>query len=351
MVSNTLRLLCLFLASWCWVSPALAQIESLMELHEEEVCSYFGENVPPRITLFTADAEAESVIKTIIRATGLVPNFVLRAGGVATAAAVIREEKRYIIYSQQFMHNITQKTGNPWPAISVLAHEIGHHLNGHTLMTDPEMRPRLELEADYYSGFVLQRMGASLEEARKAIEIFGSPVSSPSHPAKYDRLAAITNGWVASCNADAGCRQLLRRPPAPVAAQPAPQPRVAPPVARPRPAPSGGRPAPNPACELGDEECDELMANACLPGDPGCSRRTAPGARPYMPEASGGPVGRLLGSGQLTRPCGCWNGSNSLPPSQVSDARCQSGVARLYQCPGEASCPGRSNRPFAYVCS
>lgn len=170
----------------------------------KDTCSYFGEGLPEQLTTFSSDSEAESVIKSIIESSGLVPNFEIKAAGVPNAAAVIYGQKGFILYDQYFVRNLTQKAESKWAAISVMAHEIGHHLNGHTL-SQTGSRPKIELEADYYSGFVLQRMGASVDEARKAMEIFGSPSGSATHLPRHDRLAAITNGWISSCNSDPNC--------------------------------------------------------------------------------------------------------------------------------------------------
>ena len=86
-----------------------------------------------------------------------------------------------------------------------MAHEVGHHLNGHTL-SDVGSRPKRELEADYYSGFILQRLGANLDDARVAMLKLGSDSGSRTHPARHDRLAAIGNGWMKACDSDPNCR-------------------------------------------------------------------------------------------------------------------------------------------------
>ena len=39
---------------------------------------------------------------------------------------------RYIYYNQDFMKEITSRT-NYWSNMSILAHEVGHHINGLTI--------------------------------------------------------------------------------------------------------------------------------------------------------------------------------------------------------------------------
>lgn len=121
-------------------------------------------------------------------------NFEILAANVPNAMATIRGEKRYILYNQEFMMGVKNATQTDWGGTSILAHEIGHHLQGHTIQAGGS-RPVIELEADKYSGFVLQRMGASLNEAKAAMEQIGSDSGSSTHPKKRDRLVSIVAGW------------------------------------------------------------------------------------------------------------------------------------------------------------
>ena len=204
------------------LAPAGAGAQVGEAIETGKTCSYFGESVPSKVTTFSSDAEAEAVVKQIIAASGLTPNFDVMAAGVPNAAAIIRGSRRFILYDQYFVRSLREMAGTRWAPISVMAHEIGHHLNGHTLESSGS-RPRVELEADYYSGFVLQRMGATIAESRVAMEKFGDPQGSATHPAKHDRLAAIANGWTKACESDPKCHQSGTTPtatPAPPRAEP-----------------------------------------------------------------------------------------------------------------------------------
>src|SRR5205823_4509479 len=122
------------------------------------------------IRLFPATSEAKKAIQQILDVVGLRPNFEINAANVDNAAAIIYNGRRYILYNTKFMTDINTAAHTNWAGISILAHEIGHHLNGHTL-SDQGSRPDLELEADEFSGFVLRKMGATLHEAQFAMEI------------------------------------------------------------------------------------------------------------------------------------------------------------------------------------
>lgn len=167
-------------------------------------CEYAGETLPGEIYTFEADEDAREGLRLLLARTGLEQNFSLDAANVPNAVAVIINGKRRILYNQEFMLNVKAATKDDWASRTVLAHEVGHHLQGHTL--EATARPRNELEADRYAGFLLHGMGATLAQARLAVERYTSDFASETHPPKSARLAAVTNGWNAS-------RELTRRAP------------------------------------------------------------------------------------------------------------------------------------------
>jgi hypothetical protein len=148
----------------------------------------------PAMNQFTSEAEAKAIISRITGVVGLKPNFQIKTGNVDNAAALVYGGKRYIIYNPVFIRQITAAVKTDWGSISILAHEVGHHLNGHTL-TGKGSIPSLELEADEFSGYVLRKMGASLAEAQAAMQVLASAKDSPTHPARTKRIAAIRQGW------------------------------------------------------------------------------------------------------------------------------------------------------------
>ena len=163
-------------------------------LHLDNGCIYSGESFKTDIYSFDSDAEAEGALKRVMKFTGLPANFVIKAADVPNAQASISGTTRLILYNQLFMMKVKQATNTDWAAISILAHEIGHHLAGHTL-DGLGSRPSKELEADRFSGFILAKMGATLEQSLVAIESIASDEGSVTHPPRSARIAAITNGW------------------------------------------------------------------------------------------------------------------------------------------------------------
>ena len=206
------------------------------QITSDNACSYYGENISKNLYSFSSDEQAKTFVARVMEYTGLPQNFDIRAANVPNAAAVIEGGKRYILYSQAFMTEIVENTRTDWSATSIMAHEIGHHLAGHTLDNEGS-RPIKELEADRFSGHVLFKMGASLDEAKAAMDAAASEGGSSSHPPKSARLAAIHNGWVAAKD------QETAKTPSPPQPEPEPDPD---PVAVPLPDPDPVTPEPPP---------------------------------------------------------------------------------------------------------
>lgn len=176
-----------------------------------QACSYDGEPVNASASSLNGQApnECALAVRRIMEFTGLPANFVVVSGPVENAAAVIlldanRIPRRVIAFNPKFMAEATAAVGgNKWGPISVMAHEIAHHLSGHTIVPGGS-RPEIELEADKFSGFVLQKMGAPLADATKMILTIGSAHGSPTHPDKQRRADAIGQGWMEACQQRGG---------------------------------------------------------------------------------------------------------------------------------------------------
>lgn len=169
------------------------------------ICAYYGENARYNngdicnYMKFESNDEAEKVVDGILQQVGLKRNFiVMECPNVENALAVNLPSDigtlRYIIYDNKFLEKVERRASSGWTATSILAHEIAHHLNGHTLDFGGS-RPEKELEADEFSGFVLYKLGATLSEAQAAINSLQSDQGSSTHPPKSRRLSAIAKGW------------------------------------------------------------------------------------------------------------------------------------------------------------
>jgi hypothetical protein len=153
--------------------------------------------IPPEMPAsdFSSVYEAGQYVHVMLDSINWRENFRLREQyGINNAYATIIRNLRYIVYDNNFLENLDSYAGTRWASLSVLAHEMGHHYRNH-IVDGTGSTPSKELEADYFSGYVMAKIGASLDEARVAMEKIASPQASSTHPGRADRLNAITNGW------------------------------------------------------------------------------------------------------------------------------------------------------------
>lgn len=144
---------------------------------------------------FVSDRDAKYAVSQILYYCGLEPNFIIVVDyEIPNAQAYVHRKKRYIKFNPEFMERVVDSTYTDWAAWSILAHEIGHHLLGHTIEKF-HFSHENELAADHFSGFILHKMGANLEESIACINQEGSLHGSKSHPSIDRRREAITKGW------------------------------------------------------------------------------------------------------------------------------------------------------------
>lgn len=155
-------------------------------VNESEICKMLG---------FTSRPEASRAVENIVRRSGLKQNFyVMECPSIDNCFAATRNGERLIVYDPGFMRKINDITRTDWAALSILAHEIGHHLQGHTIKQGGSDHEK-ELEADEFSGFVMYQMGATLRQAQSAIFKLTSDYPTSTHPVRTKRLKSIEKGY------------------------------------------------------------------------------------------------------------------------------------------------------------
>jgi tetratricopeptide (TPR) repeat protein len=156
---------------------------------------------------FISDAEAENALDRILSVIGASKRFVLQpCDNINNAVAISYKGIRYILYDKAFMNSLA--SGNDWGNLFILAHEVGHHINGHSLdlvlyaaeAVEAETlasKRQQELEADEFAGFVLGKLGASLLKITTVLNSIANDRDDTysTHPAKSKRLLAVGNGY------------------------------------------------------------------------------------------------------------------------------------------------------------
>ena len=157
-----------------------------------------GFKIPPRSlikTKFQSVYEARAILNSMLDTIQWKENFSVREqNGIRNAYATIINRVRWIIYDNDFLEDIDAYASTKWASISILAHEMGHHYYNHVVSSGGSTPPK-EIEADAFSGYVMAKLGATLDQSLAAMQAIASDRASASHPAKRDRLTAITRGW------------------------------------------------------------------------------------------------------------------------------------------------------------
>ena len=139
-------------------------------------------------------SEMDQMLADIITVAGLQSNFEIKQANVLNIEASISHRKKYILYNQDYITSLANITKNKWTVMTLLAHEVGHHYNEHTKKKGGS-KPALELEADEFAGFVLQKLGATLQQSQQVMHFIAKTKESSTHPARSSRLLAIEKGW------------------------------------------------------------------------------------------------------------------------------------------------------------
>ena len=157
---------------------------------------------------FSSDAIANNALDRILNTIGASKNFVLTpCSKISNAVATAYKGERYILYDSEFMKLINLNT-NDWSSLFILAHEVGHHINGHSLdillyagdvieTKSLSKKRQQELEADEFAAFVLAKLGASLSQLTDVIKVISddSDDTYSTHPKRSKRLKSVEVGF------------------------------------------------------------------------------------------------------------------------------------------------------------
>lgn len=176
--------------------PTLSAAAAATDDQFHVICGMGG---TPRIkgikNMRPAAPEAIRTIRWISNAIGVRPSFEILAadfthGGIAVAAT--RGNQRYVVYDAKWFRFSENKVG--WYEVFILAHEIGHHIHGHTHGFNPS-RHVGELDSDRFGGWIVARLGGTLKQALSFMPYLNEK-DSRSHPGRHKRIEAAMAGWL-----------------------------------------------------------------------------------------------------------------------------------------------------------
>ena len=130
---------------------------------------------------------------------------------VGTCLATEINGDYYILYDNNFLAEIkksalgfTEKkiksNANKynWQYLTILAHELGHFQNNHfsPIVRKTFSNNDLELQADEYAGYVINKLGGTLEQGKFIFNSDFVPLNKTlEHPARKDRIEAFVKGY------------------------------------------------------------------------------------------------------------------------------------------------------------
>lgn len=156
---------------------------------------------PPKLSegpyyQFSNSEKVHVIISRILKSIGLesAPFEIYATGRFHTAAARRAEDgTRVIYYNEEWLQRVVEQ--KEWQALTVLAHEIGHHFNNHTLSDLTMTRYQQELQADKFAGHIMFKLGYPLEKALSAYRELPDAILNSTHPLKKTRRQAVTVWW------------------------------------------------------------------------------------------------------------------------------------------------------------
>ncbi len=181
-INPSYRSLLIFLLSAA-AFPSL-HAQELLEINTVQRCIYSGGLMDEELYRFSDSDRVGAWIKELAELGEAAADFEWMQANVENVSAVLDGEKRYLLYSLDFIEK-----SNRTEVLGALAHEIGHHANAHTFSA--ERRKTEELEADQFMGYVLSKKGVSKQD----IESFLKKIPSSYEPTYAERRAAVFEGF------------------------------------------------------------------------------------------------------------------------------------------------------------
>jgi TPR repeat protein len=176
---------------------------------------------------FMSERQVEDLVSEMLDRIGTRNRYIIvSCREVENCQATLYRGKPYILYNPQFLGAVKSlnfsttdllATDKDWQTLTILAHELGHHINNHLLNPLPDASPRdMELEADETAGFIIYLMGGPLDKALQAYATL-SEQGGYLHPPRQRRIEAVRKGYGSAAGKypryrqdDAEVRQAIR---------------------------------------------------------------------------------------------------------------------------------------------
>lgn len=172
---------------------------SFQQLPEGSYCSYSNSGMPHNLEAVPISGDYQKEVQVMIDKTIPIWNHkvYVRETNTYGAFAIFKNGKRFILLNPQFMQAAHQIAGgNNYAGLSILAHELGHHVHGHLNPSSGMNIRQREKEADGFSGAALCFLLADSNEALLAMKTFTYKLPfDVRYPTLSERIDTISKGF------------------------------------------------------------------------------------------------------------------------------------------------------------
>jgi len=183
-----------------WLSAQSVNFKG-QQITQSDICNSLG---------FQDNVEAKKALDNICSAAGIPNNYILQpCSNTETCLATVKDGVPYIIYDNNFLKKIKSygfsekkiPNGNKnksvdWTSLTILAHELGHHVGQHfsKIRLDDRYKLLNELEADEFAGKTMYKLGATIEQVKEAYDSLPQEASL-GYPSRAERISEVEKGY------------------------------------------------------------------------------------------------------------------------------------------------------------
>lgn len=162
--------------------------------------------VCPASSQFVSETEVDKLVSEMLSRFGARNRYIIiSCPQVDNCQATLYKGRPYILFNPEFLQsvkrlnfsssNLPSLKERDWAALTILAHELGHHINNHLINPLPDATARdMELEADETAGFIIYMMGGEVRDMLPAF-LRSPEQGSYTHPPRRSRIAALEKGF------------------------------------------------------------------------------------------------------------------------------------------------------------
>ena len=150
-------------------------------------------------TNYNSVIEGQELVNKILKSINIQnANFDIKpCRNIKNAAAIIWDDRRVVLFDDYYLKALNG-SDDYWFFLFVFAHEIAHHLNGHTLQQSQSLvdARKQELDCDRFAGSIIKKFNGTKDDIRKSLKKLPHPAQNNStHPVLVDRIIAALEGY------------------------------------------------------------------------------------------------------------------------------------------------------------